>query len=231
MRLRIVRLLASLAVVAGGFAIVTSPSSATQSSKPSISLVGVWAITGICSGSVCGDTMTISIGGQEAKDPACSEGSYCITDVSGFYGKGVSLTPNGAGTWTWTCNGCTGSEDVAVTFKGDTFSGKATAQPSDGESTDYSGVRVSGPSPSLSVGVSLSSASVAIGKQITAAVTVTAGGADLTGVTLGGGLTSSDVSVAEISGSPDGLSGFSLAAGASRTFSFKVKAKKLVPRV
>ena len=89
----------------------------------------------MCSGSGCTDTVLITIGGQP-KDPACSPGIYCITDSSGFYGKGVSLTPNGSGTWTWDCVGCTATETINVTFKGGTFKGTAKAT----DTVPYSGV-------------------------------------------------------------------------------------------
>ena len=116
--------------------------SRTANSSPDPSLVGSWSVTSSCSGSPCGDTLDISIGGQQASDPACSANEYCITTQSGFYAKDVSATPNGGGSWTYTCNGCTGSENISVTFKGDTFTGMATGIAPDGSVTGtvpYSG--------------------------------------------------------------------------------------------
>ncbi len=116
--------------------------SLTANSSPDPSLVGSWSVTSSCSGSPCGDTLDISIGGQQASDPACSANEYCITTASGFYAKDVSATPNGGGSWTYTCDGCTGSEDISVTFKGDTFTGMATGIAPDGSVTGtvpYSG--------------------------------------------------------------------------------------------
>jgi pimeloyl-ACP methyl ester carboxylesterase len=114
----------------GAFGALTSRAQA----GPDPSLVGDWAVKSMCSGSPCGDTIIISIGGQPS-DPACSADAYCITTVSGFYGIDVSVTPNGAGTWTYTCDGCTGSEDISVDFDGPTFTGTATGIAPDGTET------------------------------------------------------------------------------------------------
>ncbi len=110
---------------------ILKASSSDAQASPDPSLVGEWDVTSSCSGSPCGDTLDISIGGQSS-DPACSANEYCITTGSGFYGEDVSVTPNGAGTWTYTCDGCTGSEDIDVHFKGPTFSGTATPVAPDG---------------------------------------------------------------------------------------------------
>lgn len=106
-------------------------SSSDAQASPDPSLVGEWDVSSSCSGSPCGDTLDFSIGGQSS-DPACSANEYCITTASGFYAEDVSVTPNGAGTWTYTCDGCTGSEDIDVHFKGPTFRGSATPVAPDG---------------------------------------------------------------------------------------------------
>lgn len=71
----------------------------------------------------------------------------------------------------------------------------------------------------LSVSVSLSRSTVAVGAQVDAAVTVTAVGGDMTSVSLGQGLAISS-GAARVSQAPQGLSGFDLTSGTSRTFDF-----------
>jgi hypothetical protein len=74
----------------------------------------------------------------------------------------------------------------------------------------------------LSVSVSLSRGSVAVGNEVGAAVTVSAQGSAVDDIDLGTGLRVSP-SFAQVSRSAEGLSGFDLAAGASRTFNFELK--------
>ena len=107
---------------------------ASQAS-PDPSLVGAWTVSSKCSGSPCGDTLNISIGGQ-TQDPACSAGEYCITDPSGFYAENVSLAPNGGGSWTWTCTGCLAGyySTMTVQFDGNSFTGTTTSY-ADGAAT------------------------------------------------------------------------------------------------
>ena len=62
---------------------------------------------------------------------------------------------------------------------------------------------------------------LAVGKTVDVPVDVTAGNVDLTSVSLGGGLVASNTKVKVTQAA--GLSGFSLAAGATRTFVFKVE--------
>ncbi len=78
--------------------------------------------------------------------------------------------------------------------------------------------------PSLTVAVSAAK-KVAVGKQLSVKVTVTAGAVDLANVDLGKGLSSSS-DAASVLTSPAGLSGFALAAKASRSFTFDVKGVK-----
>jgi hypothetical protein len=78
---------------------------------------------------------------------------------------------------------------------------------------------------SVAVSTSVTSGKVAIGDEVGVTVKVTAHGQDLTNVDLGQGLLSSDRSAA-VTQQASGLGGFDLNAGASRTFSFKVKGAK-----
>jgi hypothetical protein len=123
----------SSAAIAQPFGAFGASSSDAQAS-PDPSIVGEWDVSSSCSGSPCGTVVTISIGGQEAIDPACSEGEYCVTNPCGcggnnFYGENVSLTPNGAGSWKLTCTGCLAGyyNIVSVQFDGDSFTGTATS--------------------------------------------------------------------------------------------------------
>jgi len=94
-----------------------------------------------------------------------------------------------------------------------------------GSLTTYSchGTLIAGGGASVSVGL-LVGKKVAVGDTVAAKVKVTAGSEDLTNVDLGAGLKSSDE--AKITQRPDGLSGFDLSAGTSRTFSFTLKGAK-----
>lgn len=81
------------------------------------------------------------------------------------------------------------------------------------------------PTASLAVAVSSSSDKVASGKTVKVTATVTARGGDVSGVSLGSGLVSSEA-LALVTSSPPGLSGFSLTDGQSRSFKFDVKGVK-----
>jgi hypothetical protein len=77
----------------------------------------------------------ITKGGQP-DDPDCTGDAYCVTS-SGFYGEGVSISVNdsgtGSGSWTYTCDGCTGSEIIKVEFvDGHEFTGTAVPVAPDG---------------------------------------------------------------------------------------------------
>jgi Calx-beta domain len=112
---------------------------------PTSNDVGTWEVEGKCSGDPCFATVTISIGGQEAEDPACSPHVYCVSTLSGglyFYGEAVSISPGSSGTWTYNCNGCRGKELIDVTFKGNEFTGT-------GESLNEQGVGGGGTAPYL----------------------------------------------------------------------------------
>ncbi len=152
---------------------------------------------------------------------------YCITtpNTSGpgiFFGKGVSLTPNGAGSWTFTCTGCTGSESYSGTFKGPTFTGTSTIPGTPGHD-DITMTLASAPAvqPSLSVRVGVAKPAVAVGNELGVSVTVSAGSEAVSGIRFAKGLQASGGAV--VSRSPSDLGGFALDAGASRTFSFTVK--------
>ncbi len=227
------RCLAGLAVVLAVLASMLTTTISAGGATPSASLVGSWEEDAFCGKVLCASAvLAISIGGQEKIDPDCAEGIYCVTtpNTSGpgiFYGEGVSLTPNGAGVWTWTCTGCTFAQRIDIQFKGPTFKGTATdlganGQPSSG-SAPITGYMLNAPAATLSVSVSADASTTTVGNEVGVAVTVTAGVDPVSGVALGPGLTSSDGSVAVVSQRPGGLSGFDMASGASRTFDFEVK--------
>jgi hypothetical protein len=218
------------------FLVATVPSAGAAKSGPDPSLTGLWSVS--CSGTPCA-TVTISIGGaeQEKIDPDCHPNVYCVTTPNGgsyggyFYGRGVSLTPNGAGSWFWTCTGCIApsGERISVHFKGSTsFEGTAQIIGTDGSVTGTvpeTGTNSTPAKGSVSVAVSLGKNKAVVGGKVAATVTVSAGGEDLTGVSLGSGLVSSSGS-ATVWRQPSGLSGFSLPAGGSRRFAFTLKGVK-----
>jgi hypothetical protein len=205
------------------------PVSTAVAASPYASLLGVWDVTSNCSGTVCGDTITISIGGQEAIDPLCTPGVLCMTTANTssmggfFFAENISLAPNGAGNWVWTCKGCTGWETIEVHFKGRTFTGTALPGPvSAGEQPlPYDGVQTGVP-PSLTVSISLPLSTLPVGKTEEVEVIVTAIGGNITGIDLSQGLVSSGPSVV-VTNSPPGVSGFSVAVGQPRSLHFTIK--------
>jgi hypothetical protein len=119
------------------------------------------------------------------------------------------------------------SFDATLTFSADGNSWSGPLSDSNKTSGIDTGVRVGAKKATLSVAVSASvkGGTASVGALVPVTVTVTAGAADLTNVNLGKGLVpSSDAAV--VTASPSGLNGFSLAADASRAFTFSVKAEK-----
>ncbi len=158
--------------------------------------------------------------------------SYKVTS-SGGWSATVSIGPKGGGgTLTFRQEGAT-DKNAAYIFKV-----RFTVSP--GGATSLSGKwtrtelqtplwhKVTGlrngppiPTPALSLSISPQSATVQVGKEIKETITVTAGAEALTGVNLYHGLDLA-TKAAEVTQAPSGLSGFSLAAGATRRFVFTV---------
>ena len=94
---------------------------------------------------------------------------------------------------------------------------------------EYSDLRVDAVFDHATISVSIAAATppagLPVGKSEDVVVTATAGPGALSSVSLGQGLMSSDTSIALVS-PPTGLSGFGLAAGASKSFTFEVKGEK-----
>jgi hypothetical protein len=212
------------------------PVGAAGATGPDPSLVGIWNFQGT--------SVTISIGGQKAIDPLCEPDIYCITtpntsSMGGiFFAEDISLTANGAGNWVYTCIGCTGWETITGHFTGSTkFTGKAVPGPTNpfGKPLPYSGYKTTNLlPPSMSLSISPQSSTLAVGEILNLTLTVKAGPVNLTNVSIGGsgskttyhGLDLSPTYVATISQFPSDLSGFALAAFASRKFAFRLTGAK-----
>jgi hypothetical protein len=149
-----------------------------------------------------------------------ASGSSTVTNATGgFIGSvsGRTLTLKGSeGSYTFT-------EVLTLSANGNSYEGPD--KDSNGTSGTVTAVRV-GALASLDVSLSttLSKNTVVVGSSANITVTLTAGGGDLTGLTLAELTSSSDAAV--VGSGPSGLSGFSLAADASRSFTFVVKGAK-----
>jgi hypothetical protein len=234
------RLVIVIAVLAAGLA--ESGSASGLGSFPNIA--GTWQVAAYQCPAICTDVWTVSPVSPGESSPSV----YNITTQNGFYAKNVTITPNGGTAFKETCDGCTGYSLLKLTFHSNggrnTFTGTwqgfnprsnapgaplypgGTAKETGYEST-------SAPGASISVSVSLASATTVVGSGAAAtspagvpvgqtedfAVTVTAGPDALSSVDLRD-LTSQNVQVVA---QPPGANDFSLAAGASRTFDVRIK--------
>ncbi len=106
---------------------------------------------------------------------------------------------------------------------GNTITGTWTSNR--GQAGTFTATRAAQKKATLAVDVEASVPDAAVGTVVAVKVRVTAGAKKVTAVTLGKGLVIGGP-VATLTSSPSGSSGFTLAAGASRTFAFKVKAVK-----
>ncbi|HTX00628.1 MAG TPA: hypothetical protein VMD59_17740 [Acidimicrobiales bacterium] len=210
------RLLLTLGVVLSLLGIVAITDS-QASPAPSFNFAGSWAVRDLClskgcDGEVFGVTMVI----DQAPGSSSFTGSWneCERVTSGTQsGLAVEFVEEGCG--------YRAIFHVTMSGDGHTFKGDYTDN-GNGYGTT-TGVRTVIPVPaSLSLSVSLSSASVTVGGQVTAGVTVTAGGTagtEIESISLGQGLATSS-GAAIVTEAPASVSGFDLAAGTSRTFDF-----------
>ena len=210
-------------VLAGATVVLasTSVSSAAVSSRSdavgaSVNFAGSWTVVDTCTSSGCageqfGVTMIIS---QKAGSSSFTGSWGPNTVVGSQSGLSTDFTESGSG--------YVGTFHVVMSADGSSFKGAYTDNQK-GTGTTTATRQVAQPTASIAVAVSLAKNSAAVGGEVRAMVTVTAGGEDLTGVSLGQGLVSSSGS-AVVTQQASGLSGFDLSAGASRAFGFIVKA-------
>jgi hypothetical protein len=162
--------------------------------------------------------------GQDFPSPGSpliqANGSTKVMDPTGAVTGtlvGHTLTLHGAGSYSW---------DAVLTISADGNSWEGTLHDSNKTSGTDTATRVDAPAAAtLSVKVAVGGQKASVGSEVSVKATVTAHGGDLSDVTLGKGLVSSDGSVSVVK-QATGLSGFALAEDASRTFDFTVKGMK-----
>ena len=209
-----------LVALSPGVALGRASSPARQAvTAGAVTPLGDWSATyshctsGWCDGQDFHNTTTIT--SYDAATGAFAGVDAGLPVHGELHGSSFTMTIGGGSGYTAVVHG---------TISGDTWKGTWTDSNKVGGTWD--GTRAS-KEATLSVSVSTAgkSGAVGVGDSVAVQVKVTAGPVDLSGVDLGQGLVAlSDLSA--ISKRPPGLSGFDLPAGASRTFTFTVQAKK-----
>ena len=205
--------------VAAGFVLLGVLGSLTAAGAPAASpdITGTWECCG--AGGAAPQVFVITHGTTPLQGEATLPSGRVFASITGTVsGNHVSMFQ----TYNSFAPGYTAIDAGTISADGRTMSGKWTSNA--GQAGTWTATLES-PKRDASISVAVSvTKKTAVGDEVDAKVTVTAGGQDLTNVDLGAGLKSSDE--AKVTQRPDGLSGFDLAAGTSRTFSFRVKGAK-----
>jgi hypothetical protein len=229
----VLAVLASLFPTTGPGAVASATT--TIGETPNVSGSWVMANKWTLNGGVAGDTTVLKetspgvYTAEHASDPGSittdvpiSEGSfyYWSCDSVGIYNQSnESSCPSGWFSETWNLDLSKIPYTAKGTFEGYNVQGTLLAA---GTFTAY---LASGPA-SVAVSISPPSSTVAIGEKVSVTVTVKAGPRNLTSLTLSNGLNLSPKGIAVVSQAPPGLSGFALAAFASRKFVFGLMGAK-----
>jgi hypothetical protein len=159
-------------------------------------------------------TTDVTIAGDSATIWTCGNGGT-------YSQKDRAACPTASGYWTesWKFD-LTSGADYTATGTGQEHLGNGSTT---GEhSITFVATGPARPAASLSVAVSVAKSRIGVGDEVGATVKVTALGGDVSKVSLGRGLVPL-TKAASISKAPTGLSGFDLAKGTSRSFTFTVK--------
>ena len=128
--------------------------------------------------------------------------------------------------WTPSCTSSDTGKDGAVTYNSRFLPPFGTGGVGSQSTYTCKGtLKLAGSKPTVKVAVTVADESVSVGDSTGVKVKVSAGDAALDNVSLGSGLQAGG-DLAEVTARPDGASGFSLAAHASRVFTYTVKALK-----